>query len=142
MQSLPGTLDATYGGGEANVCASLAMLGTPSRYLTALPPNPVAQAFAAELRGLGVDVGRITWNPKGRMGVYYAEHGAGTARFERGLRPAKAPRFLCSDRRTTTSPRCLTASDIFTSPALLRRSAKTPSHRRSHWLKPRRNAAS
>ena len=30
MQSLPGTLDATYGGGEANVCASLAMLGTPS----------------------------------------------------------------------------------------------------------------
>lgn len=76
MQSLPGTLDATYGGGEANVCASLAMLGTPSRYLTALPPNPVAQAFAAELRGLGVDVGRITWNPKGRMGVYYAEHGA------------------------------------------------------------------
>jgi len=75
-QSLPGTLEATYGGGEANVCASLAMLGSRSRYLTALPPNPVAQAFAAELRGIGVDVERITWNPKGRMGVYYAEHGA------------------------------------------------------------------
>ena len=75
-QSLPGTLNATFGGGEANVCASLAMLGTSSRYLTALPPNPIAQAFAAELRGIGVDVGRITWNSRGRMGVYYAEHGA------------------------------------------------------------------
>ncbi|MBS1371685.1 MAG: sugar kinase [Lentisphaeria bacterium] len=75
-QSLPGTLDATYGGGEANVCASLAMLGSEARYLTALPSNPVSQAFATELRGLGVDVSRITWSPKGRMGVYYAEHGA------------------------------------------------------------------
>ena len=75
-QSLPGTLDATYGGGEANVCASLAMLGSESRYLTALPENPVSQAFATELRGLGVDVSRITWSTKGRMGVYYAEHGA------------------------------------------------------------------
>ena len=76
MQGLPGTLEATYGGGEANVCASLAMLGSPSRYLTALPPNPVAKAFAAELRGIGVDVEHIAWSPKGRMGVYYAEHGA------------------------------------------------------------------
>lgn len=76
-QSLPGTLTATYGGGEANVCASLAMLGSEARYLTALPAaNPVAQAFAAELRGLGVDVSRITWSERGRMGVYYAEHGA------------------------------------------------------------------
>jgi len=75
-QSLPGPLEATYGGGEANVCASLAMLGSKSRYLTALPPNPVAEAFAQELRGLRVDVDHITWNPKGRMGVYYAEHGA------------------------------------------------------------------
>ena len=75
-QALPGTLDATYGGGEANVCASLAMLGSESRYLTALPENPVSRAFATELRGLGVDVTRITWSAKGRMGVYYAEHGA------------------------------------------------------------------
>ena len=75
-QGLPGTLEATFGGGEANVCASLAMLGTPARYLTALPANPVAKAFAAELRGLGVEVDRIRWSDSGRMGVYYAEHGA------------------------------------------------------------------
>ena len=41
-QALPGTLEATFGGGEANVCASLAMLGEKSRYLTALPENPVS----------------------------------------------------------------------------------------------------
>jgi 2-dehydro-3-deoxygluconokinase len=76
MQSLPGTLEATYGGGEANVCASLSMLGVPSRYLTSLPSNPIAKGFATELRGLGVDVEQITWNSRGRMGIYFAEHGA------------------------------------------------------------------
>ena len=35
-QSFPGELDATFGGGEANVCASIAMLGGKSRYLTSL----------------------------------------------------------------------------------------------------------
>ena len=75
-QTLPGTLAATYGGGEANVCASVAMLGAQSRYLTALPDNPVARAFAAQLRGIGCDVSRILYDKQGRMGVYYAEHGA------------------------------------------------------------------
>ena len=75
-QALPGTLEATYGGGEANVCASLAILGAKSRYLTALPVNPVSNAFATQLRGLGVDVDRIRYTKQGRMGVYYAEHGA------------------------------------------------------------------
>ena len=76
MQAFPGTLEATYGGGEANVCASLAMLGASARYLTALPQNPVAGAFAKEMRGLGVDVSHIRYTPTGRKGVYYAEHGA------------------------------------------------------------------
>ncbi|MBO4633475.1 MAG: sugar kinase [Lentisphaeria bacterium] len=75
-QTLPGTLQATFGGGEANVCASLSMLGAKSRYLTALPENPIAAAFASEQRGFGTDVSRIHWTKNGRMGVYYAEHGA------------------------------------------------------------------
>ncbi len=75
-QVLPGQLEATFGGGEANVCASLAMFGENVRYLTALPDNPVSAAFAVQLRGLGVDVGRIRYTKGGRMGVYYAEHGA------------------------------------------------------------------
>ena len=75
-QALPGTLEATFGGGEANVCASVAMLGGASRYLTALPDNPVSRAFAAQLRGLGCDVERIHYDKIGRMGVYFAEHGS------------------------------------------------------------------
>lgn len=75
-QALPGQLDATFGGGEANVCASLAMLGLESRYLTALPETPITMAFAAQMRGIGVDVSRILYSKTGRMGVYYAEHGS------------------------------------------------------------------
>ena len=75
-QSLPGTLEATYGGGEANVCVSVAMLGGRSRYLTALPDNPVSRAFAAQMAGIGCDVSRIHYDKVGRMGVYYAEHGS------------------------------------------------------------------
>ncbi len=76
IQALPGQLEATFGGGEANVCASLAMLGLPSRYLTALPNTPVTTAFAVQMRGLGVDVSNILYDKVGRMGVYYAEHGS------------------------------------------------------------------
>lgn len=76
QQALPGTLEATFGGGEANVCASIAMLGGKSRYLTALPDNPVSRAFAAQLRGMGCDVEHICYNNCGRMGIYYAEHGS------------------------------------------------------------------
>ena len=74
-QALPGVMEATFGGGEANVCASLAILGARCRYLTALPCNPVSHAFAAQMRGLGVDVDHILYRPGGRMGVYYTESG-------------------------------------------------------------------
>ena len=75
-QSLPGTLEACFGGGEANVCASIAMLGGKSRYLTALPDNPIARAFAAQLCGMGCDTGSILFTKSGRMGIYFAEHGS------------------------------------------------------------------
>ena len=75
-QVLPGALDATFGGGEANVCASVALLGGKSRYLTSLPDNPIVRAFAAQLAGLGCDVSRILYSKQGRMGIYYAEHGS------------------------------------------------------------------
>ena len=74
-QSVPGSLEATFGGGEANVCASIAMLGGSSRYLTALPDNLVSAAFTAQLRSFGCDTSKIHYAP-GRMGIYYAEHGS------------------------------------------------------------------
>lgn len=75
-QALPGTLQATFGGGEANVCASISMLGGQARFLTALPDTPVARSLAAQLRGIGCDVSHIHYEPTGRMGIYYAELGS------------------------------------------------------------------
>ncbi len=75
-QVLPGTVQVTWGGGEANVCASLAMLGKPARYFTALPRNPLAEAVVTSLRGLGVDSERILYRSPGRLGLYFVEVGA------------------------------------------------------------------
>src|SRR5688572_3720484 len=75
-QSLPGAVEVTWGGGEANVCASLAMLGAPARLLTALPKTPIAEALAGSLRGFGVDCEHILWRKDGRLGLYFVEKGA------------------------------------------------------------------
>src|SRR5512136_2599178 len=66
---------ATFGGGEANVAVSVAGYGSPARYVTVLPANPIADAVVYQLRGFGVDTGKIV-RGKGRMGVYYVEAGA------------------------------------------------------------------
>lgn len=74
-QVLPGTLEATFGGGESNVAASLAMLGNSARFLTALPDNAVGDAVEGLLRGLRVDTDCICRRP-GRVGIYFLENGA------------------------------------------------------------------
>jgi 2-dehydro-3-deoxygluconokinase len=74
-QALPGLVEVTWGGGEANVSAALALWGTPVRYVTALPRNPLAESLVASLRGLGVDTDSILWRA-GRLGLYFVEIGA------------------------------------------------------------------
>jgi len=68
-------LEATFGGGEANVAVSLANYGLDVGYLTLLPDNVVTDAFVKEIRGFGVDPSRII-RKEGRFGVYYVETGA------------------------------------------------------------------
>ena len=75
-QSLPGRVQVTWGGGEANVAVSLAMFGKPTRYLTSLPKTPIARSLVATLRGLGVETDHINWRDKGRLGLYFVEVGA------------------------------------------------------------------
>lgn len=76
-QALPGTLEFTFGGGEANVAASLAQFGMNAAFVTALPEtNAVADACVQLLRGLGVDCSGILRTPRGRLGLYYLETGA------------------------------------------------------------------
>ena len=75
-QVVPGNMDVTFGGGEANVCASLAMLGDEATYLTALPQNAITESFFAQMRGLGVDVSNVLIKENSRMGIYFVETGA------------------------------------------------------------------
>lgn len=75
-QVLPGSVDVTFAGAEANVCVSLAQFGAQARYLTMLPQNMLGDAVTANLRGLGVDVSALRRRNDGRLGVYYVECGA------------------------------------------------------------------
>ena len=68
-------LEATFGGGEANVSVSLANYGVDTAYVTVLPDNDLGAACARELRGFGVDTSKIVYKP-GRMGIYFLETGA------------------------------------------------------------------
>lgn len=75
-QAMPGKVDITFAGGEANVAASLAMFGNDVRYLTAVPDNAVVQSMLANLRGLRIDTSQVLIREEGRFGVYFIETGA------------------------------------------------------------------
>ena len=68
-------MEATFGGGEANVAASLANYGEEVSFLTILPQNIVGDGCIQELRRFGIDTGRIQ-RGQGRMGIYLLEAGA------------------------------------------------------------------
>ena len=67
-------LEATFGGGEANVAVSLANFGMDAAYVTALPDNPIGQAAINSMRYFGVDTSKIL-RQGDRIGVYYVEKG-------------------------------------------------------------------
>ena len=68
-------LNATFGGGEANVSVSLANYGVATSFMTRLPQNDIARACVMELRGYGVDTSDIIYGGD-RMGIYFLETGA------------------------------------------------------------------
>jgi 2-dehydro-3-deoxygluconokinase len=69
------TLNATFGGGEANVAVSLANYGVPVNFVTRLPKNDIARACVMDLRKYGVGTSHIIYGGD-RMGIYYLETGA------------------------------------------------------------------
>ena len=68
-------LEATFGGGEANVAVSLANYGLDAAFLTVLPKNAIGDECVKELRRFGVDTTKIV-RGAGRMGIYFLENGA------------------------------------------------------------------
>ncbi|MCX7948797.1 MAG: sugar kinase [Treponemataceae bacterium] len=68
-------LEATFGGGEANVAVSLALFGESAAFVTAVPDNPIGEGAIRELRKYGVDTSFIK-KTAGRLGIYFLETGA------------------------------------------------------------------
>jgi 2-dehydro-3-deoxygluconokinase len=68
-------LEATFGGAEANVAASLAQFGVDTRFVSAIPANNVGDACVAQLRSFGVDTTMIR-RQGDRLGIYFLENGA------------------------------------------------------------------
>jgi 2-dehydro-3-deoxygluconokinase len=68
-------LQATFGGGEANVAVSLAHFGLESYYVTALPTHAIGEAALKALRAEGVRTEHIVRSGE-RLGIYFAESGA------------------------------------------------------------------
>ena len=69
------SLEATFGGGEANVAVSLANYGMDASFVTALPNNAIGEACIRDVRSFGVDVSNIKMTD-GRMGIYFLETGS------------------------------------------------------------------
>lgn len=68
-------LEARFGGAEANVAVSLAILGHHSLMVSALPDHALGHACAGELRRHGVDTAGLR-HAEGRMGLYFLTPGA------------------------------------------------------------------
>ena len=70
------SFDATYGGGEANVIASLATFGHDTKYVTKLPENSLGDKVIRDLKSYNVDTKDIVLGD-GRLGIYFLEIGHG-----------------------------------------------------------------
>lgn len=68
-------LNATFGGGEANVAVSLANYGLKADFVTRLPKNDIARACIMDLRKYNVGTDHIVYGGD-RVGIYFLETGA------------------------------------------------------------------
>jgi len=68
-------LEATFGGGEANVAVGLARFGLDVAYVSVIPNNAIGDACVRELRRQGVDTSLIV-RKGNRLGIYFLEAGA------------------------------------------------------------------
>jgi 2-dehydro-3-deoxygluconokinase len=69
------SLEATFGGGEANVAVALANYGLNSEFVSALPDNAVGESAIRELKSFGVETANIK-RQGDRVGIYFLEAGA------------------------------------------------------------------
>ena len=68
-------MEATFGGGEANVAVSLANFGMDTAFVTKLPDHDIGESAVRSLAYFGVDTSKISRGGD-RVGIYYLETGA------------------------------------------------------------------
>lgn len=68
-------MNITFGGGEANVTATLAQWGIPSTHITCFPDNELGKSANAFYQKLGVDMSHTIFEGN-RLGLYFLEIGA------------------------------------------------------------------
>ena len=68
-------LEATFGGGEANVAVGLAHFGLDVVYVSVIPDNDIGDACIRELRKQDLDISFIV-RKGNRLGIYFLEPGA------------------------------------------------------------------
>jgi 2-dehydro-3-deoxygluconokinase len=111
-------LEATFGGGEANVAVSLANFGDAVSYVTVLPKNPIGEVCKNELSRFGVDTRWIAAGGE-RLGTYYLETGAN-----------QRPSVVVYDRAyasiAVAPPDCLNWPNIFAGAAWFHVTGITP----------------
>lgn len=74
-QTLPGRVMITFAGAEANVAASLSIMGKKTKFITALPDNTLSKSCISFLKGLDIEC-EILYKDYGRFGLYFLETGA------------------------------------------------------------------
>ena len=99
-------LEATFGGGEANVAVSLAMFGNSVQYVTKLPANPLGDAALASVHKYGVRTDHVVRGGQ-RVGIYFLEHGA-------SVRPSKVTYDRANSAISQVKPTDFDWSAIFT----------------------------
>jgi len=99
------SFDVIYGGGEANVAASLANYGIPVDYITCIPKNDIGDACVQFLRQYGINTNKIVRGGD-RLGIYFLEIGA-------SVRPSKVIYDRSNSAISTTKPEMFDWDEIF-----------------------------
>lgn len=118
-QSMPGSLNLTFGGAEANVAASISTMGKDTAFISALPQNDLGEACISFLKGLNVDTSGIHRTNGGRLGLYFVEAGA-------NQRPSKVVYDRMHSSISETDASAYEFSEAFKQAAWLHLSGITP----------------
>lgn len=72
-----GTFHVDAGGAESNVAAHVVALGHPARWFSRLGADPLGERIARRLRGRGIDLAAVEFDPRHPTGVYFKDPGRG-----------------------------------------------------------------